>query len=245
VIVLAIVAAVGAVLCWLPPSSRRRTRALFSQPITTSERRRSLTLSDPRLIRWISISAAIMLGFTLGTWWGWVLAVGTALVAPRLLGGLETAHTRERRQQLQKQSADAADLLTACLASGAPVSVSVAAVSEALGQPIAGPLNLLIARLDLGADPVHVWRLLAQEPGLANLSHHVARSLDSGAPLTDVLPGLADDLRRQARAHSETAARSAGVRAVAPLAVCFLPAFLLVGVVPIVASLALPYLSGL
>ena len=118
------------------------------------------------------------------------------------------------------------------------------AVANALGQPIARPLRLLTSRLALGADPVQVWQLLAHEPGLSTLAHHVARSLESGAPLLDVLPGLGVDLRRQARVQAETAARAAGVKAVAPLAVCFLPAFLLVGVVPIVASLALPYLAG-
>jgi hypothetical protein len=33
------------------------------------------------------------------------------------------------------------------------------------------------------------------------------------------------------------------VRSVAPLAACFLPAFLLIGIVPVVASLALPFLQ--
>jgi hypothetical protein len=36
----------------------------------------------------------------------------------------------------------------------------------------------------------------------------------------------------------QAAARAAGVRVVAPLALCFLPAYLVIGVVPIVASLA-------
>jgi hypothetical protein len=36
----------------------------------------------------------------------------------------------------------------------------------------------------------------------------------------------------------EVAARSAGVRSVAPLAACYLPAFILLGIVPVVASMA-------
>jgi hypothetical protein len=40
------------------------------------------------------------------------------------------------------------------------------------------------------------------------------------------------------------AARSAGVRAVAPLGLCFLPAFVLVGVVPTVVGLATAALHG-
>ena len=64
------------------------------------------------------------------------------------------------------------------------------------------------------------------------------RSAQSGAPLSTVLARIAQDMRRDRHAAVEVAARSAGVRAVAPLAACFLPAFLLVGVVPVVASLA-------
>jgi hypothetical protein len=46
------------------------------------------------------------------------------------------------------------------------------------------------------------------------------------------------ELRREHQRRVERAARSAGVKAVIPLAVCFLPAFFALGVVPIVASLA-------
>ena len=247
---LAMVAAVGALWCWWPGAPRKRLRRLFAaSPIPAANGSAestpgALSLSNLRTIRWISIGAALGLGFLVGAWWGWLLAVALGIFGPRLLGQLEGKAERARREAVQRQSADAADLLAACLASGAPVSTSVVAVANALGQPIARPLRLLTSRLALGADPVQVWQLLAHEPGLSTLAHHVARSLESGAPLLDVLPGLGVDLRRQARVQAETAARAAGVKAVAPLAVCFLPAFLLVGVVPIVASLALPYLAG-
>lgn len=243
--ILAMAAAVAAVWCWVPGSPRRRLRRVFASNQPSRAPFAALSISDPKVVRWISALAGVGIGFAIGSAWGWALAALIAVFGPRLLGRLESRGDRDRRELLQRQSADAADLLTACLASGAPVSTSVVAVGHALGEPIEQPLQLLTARLALGADPVQVWQLLGQEPGLGNLAQHVARSSESGAPLTDVLPGLADDLRRQARAHAETAARAAGVRAVAPLAACFLPAFLLVGVVPIVASLALPYLTGL
>jgi hypothetical protein len=53
-----------------------------------------------------------------------------------------------------------------------------------------------------------------------------------------VLDGTVEDLRREHRSAVQAAARAAGVRVVAPLALCFLPAYLVIGVVPIVASLA-------
>ena len=49
---------------------------------------------------------------------------------------------------------------------------------------------------------------------------------------------LADDERDRARWAAEAAAQRAGVRAIGPLVVCFLPAFVLVGVVPVVGGIA-------
>jgi hypothetical protein len=53
-----------------------------------------------------------------------------------------------------------------------------------------------------------------------------------------LLRALADDERDQARWAAEAAAQRAGVRAVGPLVACFLPAFVLVGVVPLVVGVA-------
>ncbi|MDB9921395.1 hypothetical protein OAD85_06490 [Actinomycetota bacterium] len=45
-------------------------------------------------------------------------------------------------------------------------------------------------------------------------------------------------MRREHRSRVEVAARTAGVKAVIPLALCFLPGFFALGVIRIVASLA-------
>ena len=238
---LAAMCAALAVMMWFPGSHRRRLRDLLQPaPRTPSARP---TLSDPRVVRIASVMGGLGVAWTIGGVIGWGVGLGIAIGAPVALGRLESRRDRDRREELERQGADAADLLSACLASGAPISSSAAAVARALGDPIAEPLGTLAASLDLGADPVEAWRGLAVQPGMAALSRAVARSLESGAPLTQSLPGIAEDLRRRSRAQVEAAARAAGVRAVAPLAACFLPAFLLVGVVPIVASLALPMLT--
>ena len=48
---------------------------------------------------------------------------------------------------------------------------------------------------------------------------------------------LAEELRERTRADVEARARSVSTRAAAPLGVCFLPAFVLLGIVPLVAGL--------
>ena len=56
--------------------------------------------------------------------------------------------------------------------------------------------------------------------------------------MSDALEAAAVALRKTHVAAVETRARAAGVRSGAPLALCFLPAYLLVGVVPVVAGFA-------
>ena len=201
-------------------------------------------MSDPRTLR--AVAAAVGLVFALA--WGGVVGIaGGVLLAvglPILLARLEPRAARLRREAMARQSAPTADLLAACLSSGASLPASVLAVADAMGDPIARPLRTLVHSLELGADPSTAWRALADQSALAPIARAAARSTESGAPLSDLLRGTAGDMRREHRARADAAARASGVKAVGPLAACFLPAFLLLGIVPVVVSLALPLVSG-
>jgi pilus assembly protein TadC len=52
------------------------------------------------------------------------------------------------------------------------------------------------------------------------------------------LRSLAADARASARAATESAVRRAGVWVIAPLGLCFLPAFVCLGVAPLVLGIA-------
>lgn len=221
-----------------PGDLGRGRRRLALRGSTRSTRVASAGRSRPTPSRLAAAVAAVATAVVVGGWFGLVLGAVVGAATVRLLARLTPKAMRERARLLRSQAPEVADLLAACLASGAPVPVAVDAVAGAMGEPVSEPLRVLVASLDLGADPVETWRALAAQPGLETLGRAVARSVDSGAPLADVLPGIADDLRRETRTAVEAAARAAGVRAVAPLGACFLPAFLLLGVVPVVASLA-------
>jgi hypothetical protein len=54
--------------------------------------------------------------------------------------------------------------------------------------------------------------------------------------LTRELDRQADELRAARTAAAEAAARRVGVLVVLPLALCFLPAFVLAGVVPVIVA---------
>ncbi|MFZ2116428.1 MAG: type II secretion system F family protein, partial [Pseudonocardiaceae bacterium] len=64
------------------------------------------------------------------------------------------------------------------------------------------------------------------------------RSGRSGMALAESLARLAADVRADAREQSEARAQRAGVLIAAPLGLCFLPAFLVIGIVPVLIGLA-------
>jgi Flp pilus assembly protein TadB len=184
-----------------------------------------------------------MLAFVIGGPAGIAVGIAVAVAGPRLLASLESRAQRARREDLERQVPAVADLLAACLAAGATQRDSARAVGRALGEPVATPLARLTGALDLGADPVTAWASLGSDTPLRPIARAAARSAETGAPLSLLLAGIADDQRDVARARAEAAARAAGVKSVAPLVACFLPAFILIGIVPVVASLALPLLQ--
>lgn len=194
------------------------------------------------LPRWgVPVTAVIAAA---SAWWlvggvpGMVAAVVIVVVLPRLLGRMESRADRARRAALDRQAPLLADLLAATLSTGATFRSALGAVAAAVGEPTASELRPTLLAIDLGADPVEAWRACGASGSHSLVIDAVVRATASGAPVSSVLARLADDLRREHRVVVEVAARSAGVRAVAPLAACFLPAFVLLGVVPVVASLA-------
>ena len=128
----------------------------------------------------------------------------------------------------------AIDLIAACLASGAPLLTSLAAVASALDPPLSDDLARIVAALRLGASAPEAWA--GVDPELEDLARAVIRSAVTGAPLASLLPRVAADARAAHRAAVERRVRSVSVRLTAPLGFALLPAFVLLGVVPVVAS---------
>ncbi|KQT90641.1 hypothetical protein ASG49_12765 [Marmoricola sp. Leaf446] len=178
----------------------------------------------------------------LGVWalLGGVLGVAAGPVAGvlawRVLGRAEDPALARRRERLDDELPTGVDLLAACLDAGAAPEAALVTVGRALGGPVEEELLAVHARLELGVDPAAVWHELASHPQLGPLGRTVARAHDSGASVATAVRGLAIELRERAEAEVETRARSIEVRAAAPLGLCLLPAFVLLGIVPLVAG---------
>ncbi|MGB6225924.1 MAG: type II secretion system F family protein, partial [Pseudonocardiaceae bacterium] len=103
----------------------------------------------------------------------------------------------------------------------------------------AGPALLRTAELlALGADSTQAWLPALGCTATARLAKAARRSGRSGMALAESLARLAADVRADAREQSEARAQRAGVLIAAPLGLCFLPAFLVIGIVPVLIGLA-------
>lgn len=239
----AMVAAVvlaGSAAAALPPSARpparARLRALFAsyrgKPRPGPGRGRLLS---PRVA---AVTAGTALAWLVGNWPGLVVGALAAAVLDRLVRRLPAATDRRRAHEMAADLPLALNLLAACLEAGSPLGPAVEAVGTALDGPLGRELTAVAVSLRLGGSPEHAWSRLAADPVVRPVALAVVRVSDSGAGLAALMSRLADDQRDRARLAAEAAARRAGVLVVAPLGLCFLPAFLLLGVAPVVIGLA-------
>ena len=210
----------------------------------------------PRRARWLSgradavpLSRRAWLGVVLGAvaallaqrtglppGWAWPLAplVGLGVVVG--LGRVEPRAARQRRQVLVLQTPQALELMASCLTAGLPVRGACAVVVDAFDGPVAEDLGRVRSSTDLGVSDADAWLQLADHGQLGAAAADLARSVESGTLLVDTLRHHALQARGRREAALQVVARSVGVRSVLPLMTCFIPAFLLLGVVPTVAS---------
>jgi Flp pilus assembly protein TadB len=178
------------------------------------------------------VGVAVLLGSTAGL----LLAPVIGAVVWRWLGTLESRESRRRRAALSQALPLTVDLLAACLAVGASPGAALGQVAAAVEPPMREELAAVAARLRLGADPGTVWDELAHHAELGPLGRSLARAVRTGSSVADAMSRLAEDLRTAGRTEVEGRARAVGVKAAAPLGLCLLPAFVLIGVVPLVAG---------
>ena len=227
-------AMVMAFAAWLaiPSPGHRRLRSITDAP--AKGRSSAIPIADLA-----AIALGLGIAVVLASLWGVGIALAATVCTRRFMGRLESRASRERRLQLERQLSEVCDLLAATLVSGAAVPSALSAVAKAIAAPASEELARVVAALNLGASPATAWSDAVVAPEFDRVRKAFERSAVSGAPIAEVLTALSHDERRRRKSAVEVAARSAGVRAIAPLAACFLPAFILLGIVPVVASMAI------
>lgn len=132
------------------------------------------------------------------------------------------------------------DVFAVCLTSGMAVSSAAAAAAASAPRRLARVLVRAADLLALGADPAAAWSnsdlpLDGHGDALLRLAR---RSASSGAALARGVADLADQSRHDAASAADARAQRASVLIAGPLGLCYLPAFVCLGIVPIVAGLA-------
>jgi pilus assembly protein TadC len=170
------------------------------------------------------------------------LLIGTDM-RPQVRAGLVAMEPRRRsaprRESDPLAAASSFDVLAACLRSGMAVSTAASATARSAPAALARVFNRAADLLALGADPATAWtnpdrRVDDHADALLRLAR---RSASSGAALAQGVAELADQSRREAADAATAAAERASVLIAGPLGLCYLPAFVCLGIVPVVAGL--------
>jgi hypothetical protein len=190
-----------------------------------------------RLRRWVLAAAlggagALLVGGAVGVVAGGV----TAVAVERVLGARAPDGGAADRVLIVRDLPAACDLLGVCLSAGLPVEGALEAVGGAVGGPLGEHLRSVAALSRLGADARRAWAEVP--PELAGLGRVLVRAGESGATVAGSLRTLAAESRATARAATQAAVQRAGVWVLAPLGACFLPAFVCLGVAPLVLGIA-------
>jgi pilus assembly protein TadC len=130
------------------------------------------------------------------------------------------------------------ELIAAILDSGAslPRAMTVAADAFRLGDTAIARAGAAMA---LGVTWAEAWPPATDEDRLACvLRRGLSFAATTGAPSARLISAHARLLRRERHRELERRAATLGVRLVIPLGVCSLPAFICLGVVPVLLSLA-------
>jgi hypothetical protein len=109
-------------------------------------------------------------------------------------------------------------------------------VAAAFDGPVGHDLGQVMSATAVGVSDAEAWRALQDHPQLGPAAVDLARSVESGTQMVTSLRHHAEVARERRRAALQVRARAVGVRSVLPLMVCFIPSYMLLGVVPTVVS---------
>jgi tight adherence protein C len=178
----------------------------------------------------VSLTVGIAQGLTLA------VAMGASVVVK-----LTVARRAASRLHAERAAAAPAviDLLSACLLAGLNPYRSLVRVAERSPGALRSELRRAAAELVLGRTPAAAIRAIGERTNLDEL-RAAAVALEAaerwGAPPAEALAARAEALRSRARLRAEAEAGRAAVRLAFPLVFCFLPAFVLLVVVPTMAG---------
>lgn len=187
-------------------------------------------LAAPLLSPFIGIVIALTIGGLAGA------AIGTAAwwICRRLLRADPDRAERLAVARLAPGWPWTLDLIAAGMRAGTPFPEAVFAVADAERGAMGDRLARFAQAMRLGATAAEAVPELGRLPGADRLAGRLDRSSNSGAAIAGGLELLAASLRAERRLQTEARAGRAAVALIGPLCLCFLPAFVIAGIGPVV-----------
>ena len=218
----AVLALLAAMVCW---PARPRPAARLPHRDDSPEREPPVLRRPVVALAVVAIVALVVVG---GSWWLAALLAAGALVGSR---------ARAVEGPAPDEVSLTADLMAACLSAGAAVAEALSAALAASGPWLRARGEPVVASLRVGASAAEAWSDWLGDERLAPVARTCVRTAGSGAAAAAELVRVAARMRSARRTQRQQRVARAAVWIVLPLGGCFLPAFVAVGVVPLVISL--------
>lgn len=238
-VALAVVA--GALAAWLlAQDTSRLARLANARSIPTPVAPRPGGLRGPPRVA-VSIAVGMVGPVLVGGPRGLALGLGLAWVGFYLAAWLPSRADERLNAALIAEQPTALDFLAAALCAGLPLGVALRRVADISPPATRDLLERISNEGALGRTDADAWAALPPNHPWNGVAQDLVRSRNSGTMLADLLVSHARLGRRRRSDRARQAAKRVGVQIALPLMLCFLPAFLAVGVAPMVVGL----LSGL
>ncbi|MDO9140181.1 MAG: type II secretion system F family protein [Methylobacter sp.] len=143
-----------------------------------------------------------------------------------------------RQKTIRRAFPDALDLLVVCSEAGLSLDAAIQKVTSELSisQPIlADELDIVIAETRAGIDRHKALQKLVERTGVDDIKGLVAalsQSMRFGTSIVETLKVYSEELRDKRTQAAEAVAAKIGTKLIFPLAMCLLPAFLIVVMAP-------------
>ena len=173
------------------------------------------------------------------------------LILP-MLGGLAPSwwlrhRIKVRREQVTNDLPDLLDLMTISVAAGLGLEQAMQVSCARFESPVTHELRMTLREMELGLsrhDALENMKLRTDIDDLVTFAVVLSQADALGLPIGRVLQAQADEMRDKRRQRAREKAAKVPVKILFPLALCFLPAILIVVLGPIVGPIKHAFHSG-
>jgi tight adherence protein C len=175
---------------------------------------------------------------------GTKLGLGLVLIFP-MIGGLAPSYwlrhrIKGRREQVTNDLPDLLDLMTISVAAGLGLEQAMQVSCARFDSPVCHELRLTLREMELGLsrhDALENMKLRTDIEDLVTFAVVLSQADALGLPIGRVLQAQADEMRDKRRQRAREKAAKVPVKILFPLALCFLPAIMIIILGPLIGPI--------